>query len=301
MSPPVDWALAVHGGAKEVKPEAADANRRGCLSALTAGESVLKAGGTAMHAVEACVRSLENDATFNAGYGSVLNSDGDVEMDAAVMDGKTLDVGAVAAIVGVRNPVVVAHAMLRERPILLVGSGAKTFAEEVGAELCDPQAMIAASRTPVVPEHDTVGCVALDSDGNIAVATSTGGLPGKRPGRVGDTPLPGCGFYATNGVGGVVFTGEGELIARLALASNVMELLRNGEATARATNDAVAHAILRLAELGGDGGALAIDRDGNIGWSHNTSHFAVALVTSRREPAVFLRKSDEDRQATDVE
>jgi beta-aspartyl-peptidase (threonine type) len=285
MSDGQRWALALHGGAKDIRSGAEETNRRGCLDALKAGQAVLSAGGSALHAVEACVRQLENDPTFNAGYGSVVNTDGEVEMDAAIMDGRTLDIGAVAAIMGVRNPVSVAHAMLRAPPILLVGSGARRFAESVGAEMCEPHAMIAPHRALNAREHDTVGCIARDAAGDMAVAMSTGGLPGKPPGRVGDTPLPGCGYYVKNGVGGVAFSGDGEIIARLTLASRVMQRLDDVGA-----EQAVADAILRLAELGGAGGAIAIDRDGRIGWAHNSPHFAVAFVTSESDPTVALRR-----------
>lgn len=193
------WSLILHGGAMEVPPGMEAANRRGCLAALEAGTGVLRGGGSALDAIEAAVRVLEDDPSFNAGYGSVLNADGEVEMDAAFMDGATLDVGAVAAIRGVRQPASVARLMLGEPPILLVGDGARRFATDGGAELCDPAAMIApqAGKSASKLGHDTVGVVGRDEAGSIAACTSTGGLPGCLPGRIGDSPCPGAASMPT--------------------------------------------------------------------------------------------------------
>jgi hypothetical protein len=148
------------------------------------------------------VRELEDDPTFNAGSGSVPTSSGQIEMDAAIMDGRSLEIGAVAAVRGISNPVAVARLLLKEKTVLLVGEGAQTFAAEQGIASSSP-----ASCSTAEPQCDTVGCVARDVHGNIAVATSTGGLTGQRPGRVGDAPIPGCGFYADNQVGGVAISG----------------------------------------------------------------------------------------------
>lgn len=164
-------AIIVHGGAHQVPPEKASASRAGCLAALRAGRQILEAGGSAIEAVEAAVRSLEDDPTFNAGFGSALNSQGEVEMDSGVMDGMSLAVGAVAGIRGVRHPVSVARAMLPETPVLLTGEGARQFAREQGAELCAAAALISAEQREIHEEHDTVGCVALDAQGNLAAGT----------------------------------------------------------------------------------------------------------------------------------
>jgi L-asparaginase / beta-aspartyl-peptidase len=290
----VNWALVVHGGAKEIAPEQEEANRRGCLAALAAGQALLEQGGSAVDAVEAAIRVLEDDPTFNAGFGSDRNADGAVEMDAALMDGATLDIGAVAAIQGVRHPISVAKRMLSEPPTLLVGPGARRFAAEHGAQLCDPEEMIAGQ--PDAPEpkhhwHDTVGCVALDQSGRIAAGTSTGGLDGTLPGRVGDSPLPGCGFYAGNAIGGVAFSGDGESIARTLLAARVMQALeRDGSPHA-----AVEAALGILARVGGEAGGIALDRHGRVGWAHNSSHFAVAWITSgMAAPCARLRQNEKD-------
>jgi beta-aspartyl-peptidase (threonine type) len=271
------WAFAVHGGAKEIAAGEREANRRGCRCALDAGRAVLVRGGSALDAVEAAVRLLEDDPAFNAGYGSALSEAGEVEMCAALMDGRDRSVGAVGVIKGVRHPVSVARLLLSEEEILLAGPGARAFAESKGAELCPPQALIVEKQKEELAEaHDTVGAVALDRAGNVAAATSTGGLPGARAGRMGDSALPGCGYYAENGNGAVALSGDGEAIARLATASRVLRDL-----LARGPEGALRDALSDLTHLGGgDGGGIALDRDGRIGWWHNSPAFVVGTASS---------------------
>jgi beta-aspartyl-peptidase (threonine type) len=288
------WAVAVHGGAKNIAEDEEEANRSGCLQALAAGRAVLERGGQAVDAVEAAVRVLEDDPTFNAGYGSVRNDTGEVEMDAALMDGSTLDLGAVGAIKGVRHPITVARLMLREPPVLLVAEGAYRFAVEHGAKSCDPAALIRAlapggqNGSRAAAGHDTVGCVALDTSGNVAAGTSTGGIEGCPPGRVGDSPLPGCGFYADNDVGAVVFSGDGEQIARATLAAEVVRTLNTAPPKA-----AIDRALHRLARVGGEAGGIVLDPQGRFAQAHNSSHFAVAWMTKgMREPRVSVRASE---------
>jgi len=286
------WALILHGGAKEIAPEVEERNRRGCLAALQAGCAVLEQHGSAVDAVEAAIRVLEDDPTFNAGFGSDLNADGEVEMCSAIMDGRTLDVGAVAAIKGVRHPVSVAKLMLREEPILMVSEGARRFAAEKRAELCHPADMIAPEKRKDEKRtgtHDTVGCLALDMKGNIVAGTSTGGLDGKPPGRIGDSPQPGCGFYSENAVGAVAFSGDGEQIARMMLAARVMREMERAH-----PQEALEAALAQLEKIDGEAGGIAIDSQGRIGWAHNSKDMAVAFASStQRDPSVFLRKSEE--------
>jgi beta-aspartyl-peptidase (threonine type) len=170
------WAIIVHGGAKDIAPDQQETHRQGCLEAVTAGQAVLEAGGPAIAAVEAAVRVLEANPIFNAGYGSVLNAKGEVECDAAIMDGATLAVGGVAAVRTLRHPISVAASMLPEKPVLLVAEGAEAFARVHGGEFCGPGEL--AFARPGDPGCDTVGCVAFDLDGNLAAGTSTGGLTG---------------------------------------------------------------------------------------------------------------------------
>jgi isoaspartyl peptidase/L-asparaginase-like protein (Ntn-hydrolase superfamily) len=281
------WSIIVHGGAKTIKPEREAAHRAGCLAAVIAGQAVLEAGGSAVSAVVTAIRVLENDPTFNAGYGCVLNSDGEVELDAAIMDGSTLDVGAVAAMQGVCNPIEAAHALLTDQAVFLVGSGASRFAAEKGLNLCEPDAH--RSSIPGEEACNTVGCVAYDRQGRLAAGTSTGGLEGTRPGRVGDAPIPGCGLYAEDNLGGVSFSGDGESILRLALAGRVMADLEVSNAA-----QAADHAISLMPRVGGEAGCILIDGSGNIGFAHNSSHFAVAIAAADRPARAMLQRSEYD-------
>ena len=288
------WAIILHGGAKEIEPGDERRNREGCLEALAAGRAVLEAGGRAVDAAEAAVRVLEALPVFNAGYGSVLNRAGEVEMDASMMDGETLDIGAVGAVKGVRHPISIAKSLLREVPILLVGEGASLYASGNGGEMAPNEAMVAPEKRESMKEGlDTVGCVAMDQAGNFAVGTSTGGLGGAFVGRVGDSPLPGCGFYADNKVGAVGFSGHGEAIARLTLAAKVMAAMeRDGPL------EALQDALAGMPALGSDAGGIAISKNGTIAWAHNSPAFAVAMVASDwDEPKVWLHKEEE--QAAD--
>jgi beta-aspartyl-peptidase (threonine type) len=287
------WALIVHGGAKEMKPGEEEENREGIVEAAEAGADVLRGGGGAVDAVEAAIRVLERLPVFNAGYGSALNAECEVEMCSGIMDGSDRAVGAVGAVMGVRHPISVARLMLPETPVLLTAEGALMFAREKKAELIAPDALITRERLEEAKEsHDTVGAVAMDGNGTIAAGTSTGGLSGAHKGRIGDSPLPGCGFYADNQIGGVSFSGDGESIARLTLAAQVMA--RIGEI---GPEDAIRRAVRQLPPLGGDGGAIAIARDGRIGWAHNSPAFVVAEITSETgEPRAWLSKQEQEEE-----
>ena len=282
------WSLVVHGGAKTVAPDKADAHRQGLLAAVEAGAAVLRQGGSAIDAAEQAVRALEEAVVFNAGYGSVLNADGQVEMDAALMEGAALRLGAVGAIQGVRHPISVARAMLDAVPVLLVGQGARRFAAERGLELCDAAEMIAPGVSSSEGGLDTVGCVARDAGGLIVAATSTGGLAGKHPGRVGDSPLPGCGLYAEDSAGGVSVSGDGDRIARILLSARVMRALGQGDPWSAAQVGVDA-----MDRVGGEAGAIVLDRAGRIGCAHNSVHFAVGAASSAlAAPAACLDRRE---------
>ena len=280
------WALIVHGGAKEIASDEEEANRTGLAEAIAAGQAVLEAGGTAVDAVEASIRILEARPVFNAGYGSTLNKAGEVEMCAAIMDGTTLDIGAVGVLKGVRHPVSVARKMLPQEPILLAGEGAFMFARDNHAELCDPGELITEKEKQ---EQDTVGAVAFDVNGHFAAGTSTGGLSGALKGRMGDSPMPGCGYYADDNIGAVALSGHGEGIARIAAAAQIMGAIdRDGP------EPAIAKALSQMSRVGGDAGGIAIDRSGQMGWWHNSPDFAVALIEpGMAEPAIWLRKEED--------
>lgn len=289
--------IIVHGGAKEIPLNEQPAHREGCHRAAEAGWAVLQKGGKALDAVEAAIRLLEDDPTFNAGYGSDLNKDGEVQMDAGLMDGATLKAGAVGFIQGVWHPISVARKVYESQEVLITGDGARRFAEEQGAELCDKDALITEKARKQWEEqiggkqNNTVGCVALDTNGNLAVGASTGGTGGNRRGRLGDTPQLGCGFYADNERGGCSNTGDGESIARVVLAKSAIEML-GGELTP----DEVAHRAMQIlgGRTEGDGGCILIDRQGRIGWAHSSANIAVAYRTAdMTEACAYTAKSEE--------
>jgi L-asparaginase / beta-aspartyl-peptidase len=289
--PEVNWSIIIHGGAKSIAAPKQARNRAGLIAAVDAGRLVLAGGGSALDAVEAAVKALEDDPIFNAGYGSVLNADGEVEMDAAIMDGETLAIGGVAATKGLRNPISVARLMLEETPTLLAADGARRFAQ------CRPEEMIAKEQLASEADrrHDTVGCVAVDTDGRIAAGTSTGGLPGKAPGRIGDSPLPGCGLYAEAGIGGVSLSGDGEKIARTVVGATVMQAL-----AAAPPMDAAKAGITRLGRVGGEAGAIVLDARGRFGCAHNSEHFAVGAAAAwLNGPRAYLHRSEMEELTAD--
>jgi beta-aspartyl-peptidase (threonine type) len=220
----------------------------------------------------------------------VLNEEGEVEMCAALMDGATLEVGAVGVIKGVLHPVSVARKLVTETPILLAGEGAFKFARDHNAELCAPDALVTHKAAKDLQEaHDTVGAVAMDRNGNLAAGTSTGGLSGAAKGRMGDSALPGCGYYADNHLGAVALSGHGEGIARLAAAAQIMGAIGH-----KGPEGAIAAALGQMHRVGGDAGGIAMDPSGRMGWWHNSPDFAVALIDSGMEqPLVWLRKEEE--------
>ena len=283
-----EWKIAIHGGAKEIAPEEEADNRDGLARAIDAGRAILAGGGNAVDAVEASVRVLERLPIFNAGRGSDPTRRGDIEMCAAIMDGASLDIGGVMAIHGVCHPVSVARALLKEREILLAGDGAYRFAQQIGAELCSLDELRTADPLQIpAHSHDTVGAVAVDERGDCAAAVSTGGLAGQMQGRVADSPMPGCGYYAENGVGAAVLSGHGEEIARLRLASRIMHALNENEPEA-----VIQDALALMKSTGGEAGAIAIDARGRFGWAHNSPHFAVASMADGQErPGIWLRKA----------
>lgn len=284
----MSWRLAVHGGAKEIAPGQEADNLAGLRDAVEAGRAVLATGGRAPDACEAAVRVLERLPVFNAGRGSDPNRRGEIEMCAALMDGATLDIGGVMAIQGVCHPISVARALLRERWILLAGRPALDFAQRIGAELCGTEDLRMVDPAEARGEgHDTVGAVAIDAHGDLAVATSTGGLSAQLAGRIGDSPMPGCGYYAENGVGAVALSGHGEEIARLRLASRIIDRLSIDP------DQAISAALQRMAAIGGDAGAIALDPEGGFHWAHNSPHFAVATVGDGADsPSLWLRKPE---------
>lgn len=233
-------ALLVHGGVGPYEPEYEEVRRRGLARAAEAARALLQAGAPALDAVVRAVAVLEDDPAFNAGRGSVLNADGEVELDAAVMDGASGRAGAVAGVRAIPHPVELARAVLEEsRAVLLVGAGAERFAERHGVARCNPEDLVTAAQVEALARthRGTVGAVARDRDGRLAAATSTGGLAGKPPGRVGDSPLVGCGTWADRRVA-VSTTGDGESVIRLVLALRLALRYEEHRDLARAVREA---------------------------------------------------------------
>jgi L-asparaginase / beta-aspartyl-peptidase len=288
--------LVVHGGAgtmerNKMSPEREREYRAGLENALRAGWEILQRGGSALDATEAAVRVFEDDPLFNAGKGSVFNAAGVNEMDAAIMDGKTLRAGTVANLQHIKNPINLARLVMEKSPhVMMAGEGAEAFAKEHGLELVDPKYFFTQERWDALQKvkaaeksgangdkkfflteqdlHGTVGAVALDRNGNLAAATSTGGKTGKLPGRVGDTPVIGAGTYANNASCAVSGTGDGEFFIMATAAHDVSALM---EYRRKPLQEASIAVIDKIGKLGGTGGMIAIDKNGNIALPFNTS------------------------------
>jgi beta-aspartyl-peptidase (threonine type) len=274
-------AIIVHGGAGPIKDDSLAARLGGCKDAALAGWQILTQGGNALDAVEAAVVALEDNPLFNAGTGSTLNSLGKVEMDAAIMEGASLRAGSVAAVSGIKNPIKLARRIMDDgRHLILAGEGALMFARQIGFSECLPETLIVErEKTRWESKHGTVGCVAFDRNGKVAVATSTGGIFNKLPGRVGDSPLIGCGTYADE-FGGVSCTGDGESIIRVVLAKTTVDLLKGGAGAQSAAERAV---VFFAAKTNSTGGLILIDRHGRIGYARNTTHMPVCAITGSEQ------------------
>lgn len=270
-------SIIVHGGAGAIDPASMPARLAGCRAAAATGYAVLKSNGRALDAVQAAVVELEDNPLFNAGLGSTLNREGRVETDAAIMDGATLRAGAVAAVSGIRNPVKLARTVMEASPhVLLMGEGAYRFAKERGIELCNPgELVVPAQRAHWEKEHGTVGAVALDAQGHLAAATSTGGVFDKLPGRVGDSPLIGCGTYA-DGHAAVSCTGLGEDIMRTTLARHAAYLCAQGMEVTAAARAALAYFREKTR---GEAGLILMDGGGHAGFARNSVHMPVCAMS----------------------
>jgi L-asparaginase / beta-aspartyl-peptidase len=300
-----DWTLVVHGGAGIIEqgvlsPEQEAAVRDALARALEAGATVLDAGGPALDAVEAAVRVLEDDPHFNAGRGSVFTFDERIEMDAAVMDGRTRDAGAVSGVTRTRNPVTLARRVMEDSPhVLLSREGADAFSAGKEVEQADPAWFATPERRRNLEElkasgadafdvdmkYGTVGAVARDKAGHVAAATSTGGVTGKRWGRIGDSPLIGAGTYADDRAGAVSCTGSGEFFIRAVVAHEICARVRlAGEPVLGA-----ARAVIKdVGALGGTGGVIVVGPDGQGGWAFNAAGMYRGKVSAGQAPVVAI-------------
>ena len=307
-------AIVVHGGAGLVPVERLGSAQDGCKDAAEIGWEILQAGGSALDAVEAAVAALENNPNYNAGTGSCLTSAGNIEMDAGIMEGHTLNVGSVAGIERIKNPVRLARKVLASPHVLLIGQGAQQFALQQGMSLCKFEDLVTERQfsrwrsTQVVEEevdngeersyyrriigsipsrdnqqngwsfekkYGTVGAVAVDATGKLASATSTGGILNKLPGRVGDSPLVGCGFYADEHAA-ISCTGYGEDFIRLLLAKRAADFVAQGASAQEAAEAAITF-LGDKAE--GTGGLIVVDRNGNVGYAWNSENLVYAALS----------------------
>ncbi|HXL56123.1 MAG TPA: isoaspartyl peptidase/L-asparaginase [Chitinophagaceae bacterium] len=319
------FVLVIHGGAgtilkSQMTPEKEKAYQQGLNDALQTGYNILSKGGTALDAVESCVKVLEDNPLFNAGKGAVFTNEGKNELDASIMDGKTLKAGAVAGVTTIKNPVTAARAVMdKSEHVMMTGKGAEKFAAQQGCTIVDPSYFFTEDRWKALQKakaddsvkaihgtdstkqkallkqqtnrdykYGTVGCVALDIYGNLAAATSTGGMTNKKFGRIGDSPIIGAGTYANNATCAISCTGYGEYFIRLVMAKSVsdrMELAHQN--LTDAANEMIMH---KLGESGGDGGLIAVDKDGNIAMPFNTSGMYRGYMTSDGKKEIKIYK-----------
>lgn len=314
------YVLVIHGGAgtilkSSMTPEKERLYKQGLQNALYAGNMVLKNGGTALDAVEAAVKVLEDDSLFNAGKGAVFTNEGKNELDASIMDGKTLKAGAVAGVTNIKNPITAARAVMdKSEHVMMAGKGAESFAANNGCTIVDPSYFFTTQRWNDLLEakkedslkalhkdstkaylkqpcnvdykYGTVGAVALDMYGNLAAATSTGGMTNKRYGRIGDSPIIGAGTYADNNTCAISCTGWGEYFIRLTMAKTITDRM---EFAHQGLKEAADEMIMKkLPALGGDGGLIAVDKNGSFTMSFNTEGMYRGYIKSNGETAVEI-------------
>jgi beta-aspartyl-peptidase (threonine type) len=317
------YVLAIHGGAgtlnkSQFTPALEAKYKSGLDSALFVGNAILEKGGTALDAVEATVKVLENNPLFNAGKGAVFTSEGVNELDAAIMDGKTLAAGSIAGVRTIKNPITAARAVMeKSEHVLLSGRGAETFAAAQGIEIVDPSYFYTPERWKGLQrakqrdsldqlkkagqvayeteneeqrrkdKYGTVGAVALDTHGNLAAATSTGGMTNKKWGRIGDAPIIGSGTYANNNTVAISCTGWGEYFLRLVMAKSISDRMEfGGQSLALASETLV---MKELPALGGDGGLIAVDKNGNIALPFCTEGMYRGFIKKEKQGAAIIK------------
>ena len=316
------YTIVIHGGAGTITrasmtPEKERAYEEGLRRALDAGYSILQTGGTALDAVEAAVKLMEDNPLFNAGKGAVFTNEGRNELDASIMDGKTLKAGAVAGVTTIRNPITAARAVMeKSEHVMMAGKGAEQFAMKNGCAIVDPSYFYTKERwkglqkarhadslkrlnqpqgksflrQPDNPDYKygTVGAVALDKHGNLAAATSTGGMTNKRYGRIGDSPIIGAGTYANNNTCAISSTGWGEYFIRLVMAKSISDRMELADEILQVAAEELI--MKQLPQLGGDGGVIGVDKYGNPVMVFNTSGMYRAYKKSDGEQKVLIYK-----------
>lgn len=315
-----NFAIVIHGGAgtilkKNMSPEMEVKYKEKLEEAVKTGYAILKKGGSSLEAVEKAINVMEDSPLFNAGKGAVFTNQGKNELDASIMDGKTLKAGAIAGVTTVKNPINLARAVMeKSEHVMLAREGAEYFAKENGLEIVNPayfytenryQSLLKAQEKEKIElDHSdnssfydshikdnkfgTVGCVALDKNGNLAAGTSTGGMTNKKWGRIGDTPIIGAGTYANNKTCGVSSTGWGEFFIRNVVAYDISALMEyKGISLAKASKEVIQN---KLTKLGGDGGIVAMDKNGNISMEFNTAGMYRASIDKKGKITIAIYK-----------
>jgi beta-aspartyl-peptidase (threonine type) len=297
-----EWAIVIHGGAggmtkENLTPDLDKEYRASLQVALTAGKKILSEGGSALDAVEQTIRTMEDNPLFNAGKGAVFTHEGKNELDAAIMDGTNLGAGAVAGVTDIKNPISAARKVMVNSPhVMLSGAGASQFAKEQGLEIVAPSYFYTNKRFNELQEllkkekFGTVGCCALDKNGNLAAGTSTGGMANKRYNRIGDSPIIGAGTYANNSTCAVSGTGHGEYFIRWTVAHDISALMEYKGLNLKEASELVV--IDKLVKAGGSGGVICVDKSGNISMPFNSSGMFRGFATADGKEGIFIYKDE---------
>jgi Asparaginase len=297
-----EWAIVIHGGAggmtkENLTPELDNEYRASLQVALNIGKKILSEGGSALDAVEQAIRTMEDNPLFNAGKGAVFTHEGRNELDAAIMDGSNLGAGAVAGVTNIKNPISAARKVMTNSPhVMLSGAGASQFAKEQGLEIVPPSYFYTQKRFNELQEllkkekYGTVGCCALDKNGNLAAGTSTGGMANKRYNRIGDSPVIGAGTYANNNTCAVSGTGHGEYFIRWTVAHDISALMEYKGLGVKEASDLVVND--KLVKAGGSGGVICVDKSGNISMPFNTSGMFRGFATADGKEGIFIYKDE---------
>ncbi len=297
-----EWAIVIHGGAgvitrDRMTPEMDKEYRAALSTALNTGRQILAGGGTALEAVEKTINVMEDNPLFNAGKGAVFTHDGKNELDAAIMDGSNLAAGSVAGVTDIKNPVTAArYVMTKSVHVMLTGAGASQFAKEQGLEIVPPSYFYTEKRYNELQavlkkeKYGTVGCCALDKDGNLAAGTSTGGMTDKRYNRVGDAPIIGAGTYANNNTCAVSATGHGEYFIRWTVAHDISALMEYKGLSLKDASELVVND--KLVKAGGSGGVICVDKSGNISMPFNSEGMFRGFATADGKEGIFIYKDE---------
>lgn len=300
-----EWAIVIHGGAgvitrEKMTPELDKEYRASLTLALYTGRKILIEGGTALEAVEATIRVMEDNPLFNAGKGAVFTHDGRNELDAAIMDGSNLAAGSIAGVTDIKNPITAArYVMTKSEHVMLAGAGASQFAKEQGLEIVPPSYFYTDRRFNELQEvlkrekKGTVGCCVLDKNGNLAAGTSTGGMTNKKYNRIGDAPIIGAGTYANNSTCAVSATGHGEYFIRWTVAHDISALMEYKGLSLKDASELVVND--KLVKAGGSGGVICVDKAGNISMPFNSEGMFRGFATADGKEGVYIYKDEKSK------